>query len=264
LRKPFLSLRDDYERLKHLSQEDNDPRNYATRFYGDTFELITLYEQLRDTIIKGESHVIQDILSQLLDANIDPLRILDIVTDAMNTIGQLFSVREIFIADLLMAARCVELIKTRIEPLIKARGLNKDKQRIVLGTVEGDVHSIGPKIVELFLEGAGYEVINLGVDISAKQFIDAIKQHTPVFVGLSAWLDTTANVSLKQTIQALNPLREQYTFKIIVGGPAVTRKFAQEIGADGYGNNAEEAVQAVAQLTAGKYCWENKVEETGS
>jgi 5-methyltetrahydrofolate--homocysteine methyltransferase len=178
----------------------------------------------------------------------------------MNTIGQLFSEREIFIADLWMAARCVELIKTRIEPLIKRQGLNKDKQKIVLGTVEGDVHSIGPKIVELFLEGAGYEVINLGVDISADRFINAINQYKPVFVGLSAWLDTTANVSLKQTIQALNPLREQYEFKIIVGGPAVTRKFAQEIGADGYGNNAEEAVQAVAQLQAGKYTWKSEVE----
>jgi 5-methyltetrahydrofolate--homocysteine methyltransferase len=233
--------------------------SYETKFYGDTFELIKLYKQLRDTIIKGESHFIQDILSQLLDAKIDPLRILDIVTDAMNTIGQLFSERQIFIADLWMAARCVELIKTRIEPIIKTRGLNKDKQKIVLGTVEGDVHSIGPKIVELFLEGAGYEVINLGVDISAEQFIDAIKQYNPVFVGLSAWLDTTTNVSLKQTIQVLNPLRKQHMFKIIVGGPAVTRKFAQEIGADGYGNNAEEAVQAVAQLTAGRYCWESQL-----
>jgi 5-methyltetrahydrofolate--homocysteine methyltransferase len=258
LRKPYLSLRDDYEQLKFHREEHTT--DYNTKFYGDTFELITLYEQLRDTIIKGESHLIQDILSQLLDADIDPLRILDIVTDAMNTIGKLYAAREIFIADLWMATRCVDIIKHMIEPIIKSQGLNKDKERIVLGTVEGDVHSIGPKIVELFLEGAGYEVINLGIDISVERFIDAIEHYKPVFVGLSAWLDTTANISLKTTLRALAPLREQYKFKIIVGGPAVTRKFAQEIGADGYGNNAEEAVQTVTLLTAGRYSWEDEPE----
>ncbi len=253
MRRPFLSTLEDYENLKH--KHDEKTISYETKFYGDTFELIKSYEQLRDTIIKGESHLIQDILSQLLEADIDPLRILDIITDAMNTTGQLFSAREIFIADVWMAARCVEIIKSAIEPLINSRGIDKDKEIIVLGTVAGDVHSIGPKIVELFLEGAGYEVINLGVDTSTERFIEAIKQHKPVFVGLSAWLDTTANISLKQTIQALSPLREQYQFRIIVGGPSVTRKFAKKIGADGYGNNAEEAVQAVTQLKEGKYNW---------
>ncbi|UCG54874.1 MAG: cobalamin-dependent protein, partial [Dehalococcoidia bacterium] len=199
---------------------------------------------------------IQEPLSQLLAANIDPLRILDIVSDAMNTVGQRFSSRELFIADLWMAARCVDLIKNAIEPLIKSQGLKTEREKIVMGTVEGDVHSIGPKIVELFLEGAGYDVINLGVDIPPDHFIEAIKQHYPVFVGLSAWLDTTANFSLKQTIQALDPLRAQYRFKIIVGGPSVTRKFAKEIGADGYGNNAEEAVQVVTQLKEKCYSWE--------
>ncbi len=174
----------------------------------------------------------------------------------MNTVGQRFSSRELFIGDLWMAARCVELIKNAIEPLIKSQGLNKDREVIVMGTVEGDVHSIGPKIVELFLEGAGYDVINLGVDISPDRFIEAIKQYHPVFVGLSAWLDTTANISLRQTIQALDRLRSEYQFKIIVGGPSVTPKFAKEIGADGYGNNAEEAVQAVNQLKEGRYNWE--------
>jgi 5-methyltetrahydrofolate--homocysteine methyltransferase len=235
--------------------------DYHTKFHGDTFELITLYEQLRDTIIKGESHIIHEPLSRLLAAKIDPLRILDIVGDAMNTVGQRFSTRELFIADLWMAARCVEHIKNVIEPQIKSYGLNIDREKIVMGTVAGDVHSIGPKIVELFLEGAGYEVINLGVDISPERFIDAIKQYQPRFVGLSAWLDTTANISLKQTIQALNPLRQQYQFKIIVGGPSVTRKFAQEIGADGYGNNAEEAVQTVTQLKEGTYSWEELIDE---
>jgi 5-methyltetrahydrofolate--homocysteine methyltransferase len=254
LRKPFSTIHEDYEALK--SKEDEAPIDYHTKFTGDTYELITLYEQLRDMIIKGESHLIQELLSQLLEADIDPLRILEIVSDAMNTVGHQFSIRELFIADLWMAARCVELIKNAIEPLIKSQGLDTDREKIVMGTVEGDVHSIGPKIVELFLEGAGYDVINLGVDISPNRFIEAIKQHHPVFVGLSAWLDTTANFSLKQTIQALDPLRVQYQFKIIVGGPSVTRKFAKEIGADGYGNNAEEAVQVVTQLKEGRYFWE--------
>jgi len=254
LRKPFSTIHEDYKPLKFTLEKA--PIDYYTKFIGDTFELITLYEKLRDMIIKGESHLIQDLLSQLLEADIDPLRILDIVSDAMNTVGQCFSTRELFIADLWMAARCVERIKNAIEPLIKSQGLTTDREKIVMGTVEGDVHSIGPKIVELFLEGAGYNVINLGVDITPNQFIDAIKQHHPVFVGLSAWLDTTANFSLRQTIQALDPLRSEYRFKIIVGGPSVTRKFAKEIGADGYGNNAEEAVQTVTQLKEGRYNWE--------
>ncbi len=254
MRKPFLSSLEDYETLKRPHKDI--PLNYETKFYGDSFELIKLYEHLRDTIIKGESHLIQDIMSQLLEGDINPLKIIDIITDAMKTTGQLFSAREIFIADVWMAARCVEIIKSNIEPLIKAQGLDKDKEKIILGTVAGDVHSIGPKIVELFLEGAGYEVINLGVDTSAERFVQAVKEHKPVFVGLSAWLDTTANISLKQTIQTLSPLREHYQFKIIVGGPSVTRKFAKKIGADGYGNNAEEAVQAVTLLKAGRYTWE--------
>ena len=254
MRKPFSTIQENYEALK--SKEDEASIDYHTKFTGDTYELIALYEQLRDMIIKGESHLIQELLSQLLEADIDPLRILEIVSDAMNTVGHQFSIRELFIADLWMAARCVELIKNEIELLIKSQGLDTDREKIVMGTVEGDVHSIGPKIVELFLEGAGYDVINLGVDISPDRFIEAIKQHHPVFVGLSAWLDTTANFSLKQTMQALDPLRTQYQFKIIVGGPSVTRKFAKEIGADGYGNNAEEAVQVVTQLKEGRYFWE--------
>lgn len=251
MRKPFLSSLEDYETIKRTPEDT--PTNYEMKFCGDSFELIKLYEQLRDTIIKGGSHLIQDILSELLEININPLKIIDIVTDAMNTTGQLFSAREIFIADVWLAARCVEIIKKTIEPLIKSQGLDKDKEKIILGTVAGDVHSIGPKIVELFLEGAGYEVINLGVDVSTERFIEGVEQYKPVFVGLSAWLDTTANISLKQTILALSPLRDQYQFKIIVGGPSVTRKFAKEIGADGYGNNAEEAVQTVTQLKAGRH-----------
>jgi 5-methyltetrahydrofolate--homocysteine methyltransferase len=254
LRKSFHIIHEDYNFSKPT--EEKTPIDYQSKFIGETLELITLYEKLRDMIIKGESHLIKDLLNQLLEADIDPLRILDIVSDAMNTVGQRFAARDLFIADLWMAARCVDIIKNTIEPLIKSRGLNNEREKIVMGTVEGDVHSIGPKIVELFLEGAGYEVINLGVDISPESFIEAIKQHRPVFVGLSAWLDTTANISLKQTMQALEPVRAEYHFKIIVGGPSVTRKFAQEIDADGYGNNAEEAVQAVTQLTEGTYTWE--------
>ncbi|MFX1465033.1 MAG: B12-binding domain-containing protein [Promethearchaeota archaeon] len=259
MRKPFSIIHEDYKPLK--SKDEKSPIDYHTKFTGDTFELSSLCEQLRDMIIKGESYLIQELLSQLLETNIDPLRILNIVSDAMNTVGQRFSTRELFIADLWMAARCVELIKNTIEPLVKAQGLDTDREKIVMGTVEGDVHSIGPKIVELFLEGAGYDVINLGVDISPDQFIEAIKQHQPVFVGLSAWLDTTANFSLKQTIQALDQLRSEYQFKIIVGGPSVTRKFAKEIGADGYGNNAEEAVQVVTQLKENCYSWEFPYDE---
>jgi 5-methyltetrahydrofolate--homocysteine methyltransferase len=254
LRKTVLSLRHDYETMKR--EHDIKPINTETPFSEDTFELVTLDEQFKNTIIKGNSHLIHDILSQVLAADIAPLRILDIVTDTMNTIGQLYAAQQIFIADLWMAVRCVDLIKSRIEPLIKTNEDDKGKEKIVLGTVAGDVHSIGPKIVELFLEGAGYEVINLGVDVSTERFLDAIKQHKPTFVGLSAWLDTTANISLKQTIQALLPLREYYNFKIVAGGLAVTRKFARDIGADAYGKNAQEAVQAIAQLKEGRHNWD--------
>ena len=165
---------------------------------------------------------------------------------AMAEVGRLFEANEYYVPEMLIAARAMkaglailrpELVKEKVEPLGK----------VALGTVKGDLHDIGKNLVSIMVEGAGFEVIDLGVDVSPQAFVNAAKDRKADVVGLSALLTTTMP-GMKSTIEALEEAGIRGKVKVIIGGAPVTQKYADEIGADGYGRDAASAATLVKKL----------------
>ncbi len=208
--------------------------------------------QLEKMVIEGRPYLVETLVKEILKNDVPVYTILEILSNAMERIGQYFEEKKYCVADVWFSAKAFDKAKEIIEPLIPKIST---KGKILLGTVEGDVHSIGTKIVQLFLEGDGFEVINLGVDVSYQMFIDGYMEHNPQIIGLAAWLDTTANISLKEAVLQLIEYREKNNldFKIIVGGLAVSPRFAKAIGADSYAKNAREAVYVANDLLNNSY-----------
>jgi 5-methyltetrahydrofolate--homocysteine methyltransferase len=167
---------------------------------------------------------------------------------AMDRIGVKFKNGEIYIPEVLIAARAMHAGMSILKPILsKSTGTMAGK--VIIGTVKGDLHDIGKNLVAMMLEGGGFEVIDLGIDIPASKFIEAIQKHQPQLVGMSALLTTTMN-EMKKMIQAFEEAGLRKQIKVIIGGAPVTEKFAKEIGADGYAPDAASAVELVKALLA--------------
>jgi 5-methyltetrahydrofolate--homocysteine methyltransferase len=165
---------------------------------------------------------------------------------AMDRIGDDFKNDEIFLPELLIAARAMHAGMALLKPILSQfTGIMTGK--VVIGTVKGDLHDIGKNLVAMMLEGGGFEVIDLGIDVSADQFVKAIQGHQPHVVGMSALLTTTMT-QMKYTIQAIEEAGFKDRVKTIVGGAPVTEKFARDIGADGYAPDAAFAVEMVKRM----------------
>jgi methylmalonyl-CoA mutase cobalamin-binding domain/chain len=164
----------------------------------------------------------------------------------MADLGKLFEEGKAFVPQLLMAGKAMKEALGEVSPAMALSG-GFTKGKVLIGTVKGDLHDIGKNLVASMLEGCGFEVINLGIDVPANQFVEAVREHHPDILCLSALLTTTMGY-MREVIQALEiaGLRDQ--LKIIVGGAPVTEKFAEEIGADGYGSNANSAVREAERL----------------
>ena len=169
------------------------------------------------------------------------------LTSGMDTVGQKFEAGEYFIPDMLASAEAVGAAMEMLEPYLARNGI-KPKGKILIATVKGDLHDIGKNIVSILLRGAGYTVKDLGNDIDPQAIIDAVKEENPDFLGLSALLTSTM-VHMEGTIKALadNGLRDKV--KIIIGGAPVSEKFAQRIGADGYGADGFQAVAVIESFS---------------
>ena len=178
-----------------------------------------------------------------------PNELLNAVTDSLREVGEKFESGEFFLAELINAGEAAKIVISEyLEPSLKKIGSERKAiGRIILGTVAGDIHDIGKSIVASMLFTAGFEVTDLGVDVDPEKFVEAIKEHNPQIVGMSALLTTTLPMQ-KKTIEVLkkNKLREQV--KVIVGGSPVTDDWVKEIGADGYGEDAIEAVKVVKRI----------------
>ena len=164
----------------------------------------------------------------------------------LSRVGVKFKADEIFIPEVLISARALHESMDILRPLMTQEDI-KHRGRIVLGTVKGDLHDIGKNLVGIMLEGAGFEVIDLGINVPSEKFVQAAKENTPEIVGLSALLTTTM-MEMKTVIGALKSAG--LNTRIIVGGAPITKEFADEIGADAYGQNAGDAVEKVAELLA--------------
>ena len=202
---------------------------------------MALIDDLKNAVELGNRPSAEALTRQALDAGHDPaLLIRDALIPAMAVVGEKFKCGEYFVPELLVASRamraCLDLIRPVLVP-----GTFQTIGRVVIGTVRGDLHDIGKNLVKIMLEGAGFEVIDLGVDVAPERFVEAVREHRPQIVGMSALLTTTM-MSMPATIQALQAaaLREQV--KVIIGGAPITETFANEITADGYGADAYTAV----------------------
>lgn len=167
---------------------------------------------------------------------------------AMDEVGRLFEVEEYFVPELLLAARAMKAAMALIRPLLVASGA-KSAGRVAVGTVKGDLHDIGKNLVASMLEGGGFDVLDLGADVSPEKFIEAVKEKGAQVVCLSALLTVTMP-AMKTTIEALKKAGVRESVKVLVGGAPVTAQYANEIGADGYGENANSAVALTRKLLA--------------
>ena len=200
---------------------------------------------LTQAIIAGRRKEIADLVNQCLAAGEKPGDIVEQrLVPGMAEVGEKFKRNEIFVPEMLIAARAMKEALKLLEPLLAAAGV-KPEHRAVIGTVEGDLHDIGKNLVAMMWKGANLEVIDLGVNVSAAKFAEAVKQHKPNLVGLSALLTTTMP-AMRDTVKAIRDAGP--AVKVVIGGAPITHEFAREIGADGYSPDAGSAVDTALAL----------------
>jgi corrinoid protein of di/trimethylamine methyltransferase len=203
--------------------------------------------KLYDAILTGKLDVAKQVTSEAIDENIDPQIIInDYMSKAMEEVGARFESGKAFVPELLMAARAMKGALDLLKPLLAGKA-SISLGKVVIGTVKGDLHDIGKNLVASMLEGCGFEVVNLGVDVSSDKFVEALKEHKPDILCLSALLTTTMNY-MKEVIVALeqNGLRNEV--KVLIGGAPISDAFARQIGADAYSPNANSAVSVAKTM----------------
>ncbi len=203
--------------------------------------------EIANAVIAGNRKRVQELVSKALEGGLNPEEIINNgLLAGMSVIGERFKNNEIFVPEVLVSARAMQAGMDILKPLI-AKNPSIIKGKVVIGTVKGDLHDIGKNLVSMMLEGAGYQVIDLGIDVPPEKFVEAIREHNPDIVGMSALLTTTMP-QMKVTIDILKKEGVRNKVKVIVGGAPVTESFAKEIGADGYAPDAPSAVELVNQL----------------
>lgn len=211
---------------------------------------MTTLEKLYTAISTGKLPVAVEATQEAIAQNIDPVTIInDCMSKAMEDVGSRFEAGKAFVPELLMAARAMKGALDLLKPLMGSEGNSTKLGTVVIGTVKGDLHDIGKNLVASMLEGCGFEVINLGVDISSERFVEAVREHQAHIVCLSALLTTTMNY-MKEVVDAFQAAGVRENVKIMIGGAPINQKFAQEIGADGYSGNANAAVTLAKSLMA--------------
>lgn len=184
-----------------------------------------------------------------LNEGLSPDELLDAITDSLREVGDKFESGEFFLAELINAGEAAKIVISEyLEPSIKESGSERESiGRIVLGTVAGDIHDIGKSIVSSMLFTAGFDVVDLGVDVAPDKFVNAIREYNPEILGMSALLTTTLPMQ-KETIEALKKSKLRDKVKVIVGGSPVNDDWVNEIGADGYSEDAIGAVKVVKKI----------------
>lgn len=204
--------------------------------------------QLHGAILNGNFKIAKAITEQALAAGHEPMTLVQrCMMPAMDEVGGRFERSEYFVPELLLSARAMKAALERIRPLLAASG-TEPVGRVALGTVQGDLHDIGKNLVGSMLEGGGYEVIDLGVNVTPAQFIAAVREKKASLVAMSALLTTTMS-AMKTTIEAIKQAGLRDQVKVIVGGAPITEKFALEIGADGFSESAAGAVATAKRVT---------------
>ena len=207
-------------------------------------------EKLRAAVIEGDWKTAAGVTKSAIAAGLTPLEIATgCLVPAMEEVGRLFECEEYFVPEMLLSARAMKAAMEIVRPLLAAVG-TEPIGRVVIGTVKGDLHDIGKNLVASMLEGGGFEVIDLGADVSPERFVEATLETNAELVALSALLTVTMPW-MKTTIEAFRAAGVREKVKIMVGGAPVTERYADSIGADGYGGSAGTAVALARRLIGG-------------
>jgi corrinoid protein of di/trimethylamine methyltransferase len=203
--------------------------------------------ELYDAILTGNAKKAEEVARAALEADIDPSILLkEHMIPAMDEVGKRFECNEYFVPELLIAARAMKAALVLLTPKMAEAGVEA-AGRVVIGTVKGDLHDIGKNLVASMLEGGGFEVIDLGVDVPPEKFVESVQGKNGTVLALSALLTTTMTM-MKTVIEALEVAGVRGGTKIMIGGAPITQQYADEIGADGYSDNASGAVAVVRKL----------------
>jgi len=204
-----------------------------------------LFGELSEVIIAGDDTTAAAITQKLLDAEEPAKKILDEgLMPGMNVVGKRFRENIIFVPEVLVSARAMKASMSLLEPILSASNI-KETGTIVLGTVKGDIHDIGKNIVGMMMKGAGFKVIDLGINVPPEKFVETARKEQPDIIGLSALLTTTMG-GMKTVIEQVR--NADLDVKILVGGAPITHEFTEQIGADGFAKNATDAVDRAREL----------------
>jgi len=208
-----------------------------------------ILQKIASNLYDGEDEAVAKLVQEALDQGMEPQEVLSGgLIAGMDEVGRDFKAGDLFVPEVLIAARAMHAGMGVLRPLL-AEGDAHSAGKLVIGTVEGDLHDIGKNLVKMMIEGAGFETVDLGTDAKPDVFVEAVREHRPRIVGMSALLTTTM-VKMKTTIEALEEAGLRDSVKIMVGGAPVTAAFAEEIGADAYAPDAASAVDVARGFMA--------------
>jgi 5-methyltetrahydrofolate--homocysteine methyltransferase len=208
-----------------------------------------IVKEIYDAVLNGENKGIAAKVQSALDAGLDPAMVLNEgMVSAMAEVGRLFEAGEYYVPEMLIAARAMQTGLAVLKPRLVSSNF-KSTGKVAIGTVKGDLHDIGKNLVSMMLEGAAFEIIDLGTDVSPEKFVEAVNKQSPNLIAMSALLTTTMP-NMKTTIEALKQAGLRDKVKIMIGGAPVTSKYAEDIGADGYAPDASKAVSLAKSLVA--------------
>ncbi|GIL09102.1 MAG: corrinoid methyltransferase [Chloroflexota bacterium] len=209
----------------------------------------SILQDIYNSVLEGRAKVAPVKVQEALDSGISAVQILNEgMIRAMAEVGRLYEEGEYFVPEMLIAARAMKEGLAVLRPHL-LRADVKSVGKVAAGTVQGDLHDIGKNLVALMLEGAGFEIVDLGVDVSAERFIAAVQEHNVDIIAMSALLTTTMS-HMKDTVEALKAAGLRDKVKVMIGGAPVTQSYANEVGADGYAPDASQAVALAKSLIA--------------
>jgi 5-methyltetrahydrofolate--homocysteine methyltransferase len=206
-----------------------------------------LIQSIQENVINGQKAAVESLVREALAAKLPPDEILNTgLIAAMKEVGARFEAGDFYVPEMLIAARAMQAGLAILKPHLVSGGI-QSAGRVVIGTVKGDLHDIGKNLVSMMLEGAGFEIFDLGTDVPPEKFIAAIKDNNAGLLGMSALLTTTMS-NMKLVLAALKEAGVREQVKVMIGGAPVTESFAKEIGADGYAPDASRAVTLAKSL----------------
>ena len=205
--------------------------------------------KVSEALQRGDAEKVAELVKQALEENLTPKKILeDGLIKGMSIIGGKFKRNEVYVPEVLIAARAMHAGMDILRPSLVETGV-KNIGKVAIGTVKGDLHDIGKNLVKMMLEGGGFEVIDLGTDVSVDEFVGAVKEHQPNIIGMSALLTTTM-VNMPEVIKALKAAGLRDKVKVMIGGAPITQNYADQIGADCYSPDAASAVDNAKSFIA--------------